>query len=82
MKHQHKQPEVQSPLAFGEILPDLAGHPVDAAKDTEFLQETQCLTAGAPHPTPVVTLAAPEGSAWWEEDEPVTRTGGVCLLIA
>jgi hypothetical protein len=30
----------------------------------------------------VLTLAAPAGSAWWEEEEPETRTGGVCLLIA
>lgn len=85
MKRQHKQPEAQSPLALGDAQLDFAGQPVGAAgetEETEFLKKTRSLTACAPYPAPVVTLVAPEGNAWWDEEEPDTRTGGVCLLIA
>jgi hypothetical protein len=76
MKRQYQPTEVQSRLAAGAAQLDLAGRTAFAAgaPATE--------DASIPHPAPVVTLAAPTGGAWWEEDEPETRTGGVCLLIA
>lgn len=75
MKRQHTQPENQPPLTAGDALPGRAGQPVGAAKATPFL------SASTPHPTHVVTLTTPEEEVWWDE-EPVTRAGGVCLLIA
>lgn len=72
MKRQHKQPEVQPSPAIGDGLPDLAGQQALAAVGLAIGNAS----------TPMVTLAAPEGSVWWDEEEPVARTGGVCLLVA
>jgi hypothetical protein len=76
MKRQYQPTEVHAPLAASAAQLDLAGRTAFAAAASAPED------ASAPLPAPVLTLAAPAGSAWWEEEEPETRTGGVCLLIA
>ncbi|HHW86229.1 MAG TPA: hypothetical protein GX400_08470 [Chloroflexi bacterium] len=76
MKHQHQQPEEQSPLTAGDALPNATGRPAHAASGPAADD------ASAQASAPVVTLNAPEADSWWEEEDSMTRTGGVCLLIA
>lgn len=82
MKGEHKQAALASQLEGDDAQPELTGQPVRTAKETEFLDETWFLTVGALHPAAVEGLEARGSSAWWEEEDPETRTGGVCLLIA
>ncbi len=76
MKRHYQPTEDQTPLAPGAAQADFAGRRACAVAGSATSD------AGAPQAAPVVTLAAPESAAWWEEAEPVARTGGVCLLIA
>lgn len=76
MKHQHQQPEEQSPLTAGDALPDATGRRAPAARGLAADD------ASARTSAPIVTLNALETDAWWQEEDSVTHTGGVCLLIA
>lgn len=76
MKRHYQPTEDQAPLVPSAAQPDFAGRRACAVAGSAASD------ASAPYAAPVVTLAAPEGAAWWEEEEPVVRTGGVCLLIA
>ena len=76
MKRHYQPTEDQAPLAPGAAQPDFAGR---RAGDVAGSATSD---VGAPQAAPIVPLAAPEDAAWWEEAEPVARTGGVCLLIA
>jgi len=76
MKRHYQPTEDQTPLESGAAQSDFAG------RRTCGVAGSATSDAGVPQAAPVVTLAAPAGGAWWEEDEPETRTGGVCLLIA
>jgi len=76
MKRQHNQSDDQSPRTAGDALPDSTG------RQTFTYTGLATGTDGCAPASPVATLNAPMGEAWWDEEEPMTRTGGVCLLIA